>query len=81
MLGAKGENDMAILPQSVERLAQMGANIEITAEAGYLPQTVEKIVQIAAGKGAHVTIEAGKYLPQSLERFVQIGGSNVTIRI
>jgi hypothetical protein len=72
---------MAILPQSVEKIAQMDANLEITAEANYLPQYVEKIIQIAVANGSHVTIEAGNYLPQSLERFVQIGQGNVTIRI
>lgn len=72
---------MAILPKSAENLAQMGANIEITKEAGYLPQTVERIIQIAVGRGASVTIEASKYLPTSLERFVAIGKGNVTIKI
>lgn len=72
---------MAILPQSVERLAQLGASIEISAEAGYLPQTVEKIIKIAVANGAHVTVEAGKYLPQSLERFAQLGQTSVTIRV
>ena len=72
---------MAILPQSVERLAQIGVNLEITAEAGYLPQSVEKIIRIAVANGAHVTVEAGKYLPQSLEQFAQIGRDKVTIRV
>jgi hypothetical protein len=72
---------MVLLPQSVEKLAQMGANIEITKEANYLPQSIEKIIQVAVISGASVTIDAGTYLPQSLERFVQIGKGKVTIRI
>jgi hypothetical protein len=62
-------------------LAHLSADLEITAEAGYLPQSVEKIIQIAVANGAHVTVEAGKYLPQSLEKFAQLGRNDVTIRI
>lgn len=72
---------MALLPQSVERLAQLGANIEITTAGNYLPQSIEKIIQIAVNNGAHVTVDAGNYLPESLARFAQIGGNRVTIRV
>lgn len=72
---------MAILPQSVEKLAQLGANIEITKDANYLPESIERIIQIAVSKGSSVTIDAQSFLPQTLERFVQIGQGKVTIRI
>lgn len=72
---------MTLLPGAVERLAQIGANIEITDGSKYLPQSIENIIRIAVGKGAHVTIEAGNYLPQSLESFAKIGKQNVTIKI
>jgi len=72
---------MAILPQSVERLAHIGANVEISSEAGYLPASIEKILHIAVGRGSHVTIHAGRYLPDTLERFAQIGRGNVTIKV
>ena len=72
---------MVLLPKSVERLAQIGANIIITGRNNYLPRSIENIIRIAAGKGAHVTIEAGNYLPESLESFAQRGKQNVTIKI
>ena len=72
---------MTLLPGAVERLAQIGANIEITDRTNYLPQSIENIIRIAVGKGAHVTIEVGNYLPQSLESFAQIGKQNVTIKV
>ena len=72
---------MSQIPQTVETLAQMGANIEITAAAGFIPQSVERIIQIAVGRGGRVTIDASGYIPSSLERFVQIGGNSVTIRV
>jgi hypothetical protein len=75
------EVNMVLLPKTVERLAQIGANIEITDGSNYLPRSIENIIRIAVGKGAHVTIEAGNYLPQSLESFAQIGKQNVTIKI
>lgn len=72
---------MSLMPQSVEQLARLGANIEITAEAGFMPQSIETIIQIAVANGSRVTIDAKPYMPQSLERFVQLGGKNITIRV
>jgi hypothetical protein len=72
---------MAFMPQSVERFAQLGANIEITADAGFIPQSVEQIIRIAVANGAHVTVDANPFMPQSVDQFIQIGGRNVTIRV
>ena len=68
---------MTLLPGAVERLAQIGANIEITDRTNYLPQSIENIIRIAVGKGAHVTIEVGNYLPQSpcpVDLHLPVGG-------
>ena len=70
-----------LLPQTVERLAEIGANIELTAETGYLPQAIETIIKIVVGKGGHVTVDANGFTPDSLERFAKIGHSNLTIRV
>jgi len=72
---------MAMLPKSLEALVQLGANIEITAEARYLPDTIEKILHIAKRHGSHVTIEAGTYLPDTLQSFVRIAQGNITIKV
>jgi len=70
-----------LLPATVERLAHLGANIDITDSKSYLPTTVEAIIRAAKASGGHVTISAGKFLPATLESFVRIGGNSVTIRI
>lgn len=72
---------MSFLPNTVENLARLGANIEITSETNYLPQTLENIVRIAAGAGGHVTIHAQGKLPQTLENLARIGGNNVTFQV
>jgi len=72
---------MAILSTAAERLVQLGANIEITAEAKYLAPVVEKFIQIAKATGAHVTVHADNYLAPTLERFAQIGGNSVTFKL
>lgn len=72
---------MAILPNSAEYLARLGANIEISSDARYLPASVESIIRIAVGTGAHVTVHADNYLPDTLENFVRIGKGKVTIKI
>jgi len=72
---------MALLPNTVENLARMGANIEVTAETNYLPQTLENIVRIAVGAGGHVTIHAQGKLPQTLENLARIGGNSVTFQV
>ena len=72
---------MAYLPQTLEQLARLGANIEIGAGNIYLPQTLETLVQIVVGTGAHITIHATNQLPQTLERLARIGGRHLTIRV
>ncbi len=72
---------MALLPQTLEQLARIGANIEITDGVSYLPQTLELIVRIAAENGSHVTISANGKLPQTLEQLAKIGGNHLTIRV
>ena len=72
---------MTILSSSAEKLVRIGANLEISSDAGYMANKVEDIIRIAASKGSHVTVDAGKYLSSSLENFARIGGKNVTIRI
>jgi len=72
---------MAILAPTAEKLVQLGANLEITAEAKYLAPTVEKIIQIAKSTGAHITVHADNYLAPSLIKFAEIGGNRVTIKI
>ena len=72
---------MALLPQTIENLARLGANIEIEPDTRLLPQTLENIVRICVGSGGHVTISAKGKLPQMLENLVRIGKNNVTIRV
>ena len=72
---------MSLLPKFAENLAQMGANIEITKDAGYLAPVVEKLVEIVVTNGGHITIDATGYLPNFLEGFVRAGGNSVTIRV
>ncbi|MEZ8241972.1 hypothetical protein AB6C73_26355 [Vibrio splendidus] len=72
---------MSLFPQTIENLARMGANIEITESTTLFPQTLENIVRLCVAAGGNVTISANGIFPQTLERLVQIGGNNVTIRI
>ncbi|AGW94582.1 hypothetical protein N234_31542 [Ralstonia pickettii DTP0602] len=72
---------MAMLPQTAERLAQLGAHLEIDVDTKFLPQTVETLVKLARASGGRVTIHASNYLPQTLERLATIGGASLTIRI
>ncbi|EHK7540119.1 hypothetical protein ICR46_000347 [Vibrio cholerae] len=72
---------MSLFPQTIEKLARMGANIEITESTTLFPQTLENIVRICVATGGHVTISSHGIFPQTLERLVQIGGNNITIRV
>lgn len=72
---------MPFLPQTLEQLAQLGANLELGPGGTYMPDTLEKIVRIAKASGAHVTISAEKYMPNTLEQLARLGGSNVTFRV
>ena len=72
---------MAYLPQTLEQLARIGANLEIGPDNNYLPQTLEALVRIVAGHGAHITIHATNLLPQTLEQLARIGGKHLTIRV
>ena len=72
---------MAVLAPTVERLAQLGANLELTKDSKLLAPTIESIVRIVAANGAHVTVDAALLLAPGLERIAQIGGKSVTIRI
>ena len=65
------------LPQTLERLVSLGANITID-DAAYLPQTLVRLAEIAKQSGAHITI-SGSYLPQTLEQIAQIAGNRLTI--
>ncbi|EKO3441101.1 hypothetical protein DX883_12835 [Vibrio fluvialis] len=70
---------MSILSSQVEKLARTGANIEISADAGYLASQIERIIRIVVANNSHITIHAGKYLASQLETFGRIGGKNITI--
>ncbi len=72
---------MTVLAPTVERLAKLGANLELTKESQLLAPTIEKIVAIAVSRGAHVTVDASLLLAPTLEKLAQIGGKNITIRI
>ena len=72
---------MILLAKSVEHLAKLGANIEITGEQKYLPNNIENIVKIVVSKGNTIRISAKGLLPATLENFVKIGGNNITIII
>src|SRR5262249_55734805 len=72
---------MSVLAPTVERLAQLGANLELTKGCKLLAPTIENIVQIVAARGGHVTVDADLVLAPTLERLVQIGGSHLTIRV
>lgn len=72
---------MAYLPQSIEQIASIGANVSISANH-MLPQSVEKIAAICKAKGGHLTLrDASKYLPQSLEKIAAIAKDHVTFVI
>ncbi|MBS9958236.1 hypothetical protein [Vibrio alginolyticus] len=72
---------MSLFPQTIENLARMGANIEITESTTLFPQTLENIVRICVAAGGHVTISSQGIFPQTLERLAQIGGNNITISV
>lgn len=72
---------MTHLPQTIQNLAQIGVNLEISANANYLPKSLEDIVRIVVGRNCHITIHAGNHLPQTLEQLAHIGGKNLTIKI
>ncbi|EGQ9204118.1 hypothetical protein F6H22_02670 [Vibrio cholerae] len=70
-----------LLPQTIENLARIGANIEICPENNLLPQTLESIVRICVANGGHVTISAQGLFPQTLENLARIGRNKLTIRL
>lgn len=71
---------MSLLATQTEQLARLGANLEITPNAGYLASQIEQIIRVK-NKNAVITIHAGKYLASQLEQFVRLGGGSVTIVI
>ncbi|WP_343725519.1 hypothetical protein [Herbaspirillum huttiense] len=71
---------MNFLPETLENLARLGANIEIGPNSGYLPETLEKIVRLASSREAHVVISAQGLLPETLEKLARIGRKNLTIK-
>lgn len=72
---------MGFMPQSIESIARLGANIELTGKSILMPQSVLSIITIAMRAGGHVTIDAKGYMPQTLEEFAKAGKNRVTIRI
>ncbi|WP_312485607.1 hypothetical protein [Massilia timonae] len=72
---------MAMMSSSAKELAAMGADIVITADAGYMTSSVKEIIQVAARAGGHVTVHAGKYMTSSLKEMIRAGNGNVTIVI
>ncbi len=72
---------MTVLAPTVEKLAQSGANLELSKDCGLLAPTIENIVKIVASRGNHVTVDADLLLAPGLERIAQIGGKHVTIRV
>ena len=71
---------MAIMPQTIEKLARIGVNLEISAECKLMPATVEKIVRIVVDNGAQITVDSSNNMPQTLEKLARSGGKNLTIR-
>ena len=70
---------MSVFPQTLENLASMGVNIELT-EKGYFPQTLENLVAIVRANGGHILINVSGAFPATLERLAQIGGNHITFR-
>ena len=72
---------MAYLPQSIESLVTIGANVSISAK-NMSPQAVERIASVCALKGCHLTVrDASDYPPQSLENIAHIAKRYVTFVI
>jgi hypothetical protein len=71
---------MALLASQAEQLVRLGANLEITSEAGYLASQVDQIVRVKS-RNAAIKIHAANYLASQLEQFVRLGGGDVTIVI
>ncbi len=72
---------MSCIPQSIERIAALGANVSINAE-NLIPQSAERIAAICIKSGAHLTIRnASKWIPQSLEKIAGIAKNHVTFEI
>jgi hypothetical protein len=65
------------LPQTLENLARLGANITIE-DSTYLPQTLNNLALLVKQNGGHLTI-SGSYLPQTLENLARIAGNKLTI--
>jgi histidinol phosphatase-like PHP family hydrolase len=72
---------MSYIPQSIEKIAALGANVSINAEK-MIPQSAERIAQICVSHGGHLTIRnAAHWIPQSLERIAAIAKNRVTFEI
>ena len=72
---------MAVLPDTLKRIAESGANLVLTKESRVLSPTIEEIVGIAVSHGGHVTIDADLLLAPTLESVAKRGGKHVTIRV
>ncbi len=70
-----------LMPHNIEKLAALGANLDLTAATGLMPHTLEQIVALAAQRGAHVTVSAAKLQPQTLEKLAELGRNHLTIRV
>jgi hypothetical protein len=72
---------MSLLAPTIERLAMLGANIELTKDSKVLAPTLEKLVSLVASNGGHITIDSSLALAPTLEKLAQIGGKHITIKV
>jgi hypothetical protein len=72
---------MSITSLNAIDIANLGGNIEITANSGFTSLNVKDIIKIAVSNKTTVTIHAGIYTSLNLNDFVKIGGNLVTIVI
>ena len=70
-----------LMPHTLEKLAALGANLDLTAASGLMPHTLEQIVSIAAQRGGHVTVSSAKLMPTTLEKLAELGRNHLTIRV
>lgn len=72
---------MGLSSGSTKDLIQLGADVEITDEAGYSSGSVKELIRAAVASGKHVTVHAGKFSSSSLKEMIKTGNGNVSIVI
>jgi hypothetical protein len=72
---------MTLLPQSIERILNLGGGVSINATK-YLPQSLERFAVFAAQSGATLIITNCQYLlPQTMERIAAFGKGKVIFNL